>query len=131
MINDTTFKTKGRVIDINVYCNRDIATSNNGIYEGQLAYYDRDYKRFCAEVVEFLKNYIDNSMYGKSYELSKLYSTCEDVVNGKQYFKDNVFSNIVVELTVYRKAPLEVGDKVTSRYGGKGVISKIIPKEDN
>lgn len=126
MINDTTFKTKGRVIDINVYCNRDIATSNNGIYEGQLSYYDRDYKRFCGEVVELLRNYIDNSMYKKTHELSKLYTTCEDVISGKQYFKDNVFSNIVVELTVYRKAPLEVGDKVTSRYGGKGVISKII-----
>ena len=127
MINDTTFKTKGQVIDINVYCNRDIATSNNGIYEGQLAYYDRDYKRFCSEVVELLRNYIDNSMYKKTHELSKLYTTCEDVISGKQYFKDNVFSNIIVELTVYRKAPLEVGDKVTSRYGGKGVISKIIP----
>ena len=126
MINDTTFKTKGRVIDINVYCNRDIATSNNGIYEGQLSYYDRDYKRFCGEVVELLRNYIDNSMSKKTHELSKLYTTCEDVISGKQYFKDNVFSNIVVELTVYRKAPLEVGDKVTSRYGGKGVISKII-----
>ena len=65
-------------------------------------------------------------MYKKTHELSKLYTTCEDVISGKQYFKDNVFSNIVVELTVYRKAPLEVGDKVTSRYGGKGVISKII-----
>lgn len=127
MINDTTFKTKGRVIDINVYCNRDIATSTNGIYEGQLAYYDRDYKRFCSEVVELLRNFIDNSMYKKSYELSELYTTCEKVISGKQYFKDNVFSNIVVELTVYRKAPLEVGDKVTSRYGGKGVISKVIP----
>lgn len=127
MINDTTFKTKGQVIDINVYCNRDIAASNNGIYEGQLAYYDRDYKRFCSEVVELLRNYIDNSMYKKTHELSKLYTTCEDVISGKQYFKDNVFSNIIVELTVYRKAPLEVGDKVTSRYGGKGVISKIIP----
>lgn len=126
MINDTTFKTKGRVIDIDVYCNRDIATSNNGIYEGQLSYYDRDYKRFCSEVVELLRNYIDNSMYKKTHELSKLYTTCEDVISGKQYFKDNIFSNIVVELTVYRKAPLEVGDKVTSRHGGKGVISKVI-----
>jgi hypothetical protein len=127
MINDTTFKTKGRIIDINVYCNKDIATSANGIYEGQLAYYDRDYKRFCSEVVELLRDFIDNSMYKKSYELSQLYTTCEKVISGKQYFKDNIFSNIVIELTVYRKAPLEVGDKVTSRYGGKGVISKVIP----
>lgn len=132
MINDVTFKTKGRIIDINVYCNKDIATSNNGIYEGQLSYYDRDYKRFCSEVVELLKNYIDNSMYKKTHELSKLYTTCEDVISGKQYFKDNIFSNIVVELTVYRKAPLEEGDKVTSRHGGKGVISKIFKvKPDN
>ena len=130
MINDTTFKTKGRVIDVKVYCNKDIASSNNGMYEGQLAFYDKDYKRFCGEVVNLLKDYIDNSMYKKSYELSKLYTTCENVISGKQYFKDNVFSNIVIELTVYRKAPLEVGDKITSRYGGKGVISKIIPDNE-
>lgn len=125
MINDTTFKTKGRVIDINVYCNKDISTSTNGIYEGQLDYYDKDNKRFCSEVVELLRDFIDNSMYNKSYELCHLYTTCEKIINGKQYFKDNAFSNIIIELTVYRKAPLEVGDKVTSRYGGKGVISKI------
>lgn len=130
MINDTTFKTKGRVIDISVYCNRDIATSTNGIYEGQLAYYDRDYKRFCGEVVELLRDVIDNSIYKKSHKLSKLYTTCENVINGKQYFKDNVFSNIIVELTVYNKAPLKKGDKVTSRYGGKGVISKVIPDNE-
>ena len=29
-------------------------------------------------------------MYKKSYELSKLYTTCENVISGKQYFKDNL-----------------------------------------
>lgn len=129
MINDTTFKSEGKVVDINVYCNKDIATSNNGIYEGQLAYYANDYKRFCQEVVTVLKDYIDNSDYVKSHELSVLYSTCQDVVMGKQYFKDNVFSNIIVEITLYQEAPLDKGDKVTSRYGGKGVISRVIDDE--
>ena len=129
MINDVTFKADGEVIDINIYCNKDIATSNNGIYEGQLAFYDSDYKRFCREIVSILKNYIDNSDYTKSYELSKLYSRCQDVVQGKQYYKDNIFSNIIVEVTLYKPAPLDVGDKVTSRYGGKGVISKVIADE--
>lgn len=126
MINDATFKADGCVVDVNVYCNKDIANSNNGIYEGQLAFYHNDYKRFCKEFVDVLKNYIDNSDYVKSYELSALYSRCQDVVNGKQYFKDNAFSNIIVEITLYKPAPLEEGDKVTSRYGGKGVISKVI-----
>lgn len=129
IINDVTFKAKGKVIDINVYCNKDIANSNNGIYEGQLIYYVNDHKRFCKEIVDLLKNYIDNTDYVKSYELSKLYSQCQDVVQGKQYFKDNVFSNIIVEVVIYNEAPLEEGDKITSRYGGKGVISKVIPDD--
>lgn len=129
MINDITFKAKGQVVDIDVYCNKDIATSNNGIYEGQLQFYDNNYKRFCQEFVNVMKNYINNSDYHKSYELSKLYSLCLSVVQGKQYFKDNVFSNIILEITLYEEAPLDVGDKITSRTGGKGVISKVIPDE--
>ena len=126
MINDVTFKADGKVVDINIYCNKDIASSNNGIYEGQLAFYDADYKRFCKEFVNVMKNYIENTDYTKSSELSILYGKCKDVVQGKLYFKDNVFSNIIIEVTLYKPAPLEEGDKVTSRYGGKGVISKVI-----
>jgi len=133
MINDVTFKPKGhnaQVIDIDIFCNKDIASSNNGIYEGQLAFYDSNYKRFCQEFVNIMKNYINNSDYHKSYELSKMYSNCLSVVQGKQYFKDNVFSNIILEITLYEKSPLQEGDKITSRTGGKGVISKVIPDEE-
>lgn len=129
LINDITYKAKGKVIDINVYCNKDISETPNGIYEGQLEFYVKDNKRFCTEVCNLLKNYIDNSMYKKSHRLSKLYTTCEDVLSGKLYFKDNVFSNIYVEVVVYESLPVKEGDKITSRHGGKGVISKV--REDN
>ena len=39
------------------------------------------------------------------------------------------FSNITIEFTVMEERILGVGDKVSDRYGGKGVISKIIPTE--
>lgn len=132
MINDVTFKSKGNceVIDIDVRCNKDIASSNNGIYEGQLAFYFNDYKRFCKEVVDLLRPYILNADYKKSYAVSYLYDQCKNVVDGKKFFKDNEFSNIIVDITLYRSAPLEVGDKVTCRYGGKGVISKIIEDDE-
>ena len=129
LINDTTFKTKGKIIDINIYCNKDISETPNGIYEGQLDFYMKDNIRFCNEVCTLLKNYIDNSSYKKSHELSRLYTRCEDVLSGKQYFKDNLFSNIYIELIVYRSVPADDGDKITSRYGGKGVISKVIDDE--
>lgn len=130
MINDTTYKTKGKVVDVRIYCNKDISTSANGIYEGQLDYYDRDYKRFCNEVVNLLSNYIDNSDYKKSNDLEEFYTICEDVVKGKQYFNDNVFNNIIVDFVVFHAAPVQEGDKFTSRYGGKGVISQIVPDDE-
>jgi hypothetical protein len=130
MINDITFKASGTVVDIDVYCNKDITSSNNSIYEGQLAFYINDNKRFCQEIVNLLHNFIDNTDYHKSFALSVLYTMCEDVVKGKQYYKDNIFSNIIVEITLYEKAPLQVGDKITSRYGGKGVISEIVPDDE-
>ena len=130
MINDITFKAKGKVVDIDIYCNKDIEQSGNSIYEGQLAFYVNDHKRFCQDVVNVLHNFIDNTDYHKSYRLSEFYTMCEDVVKGKQYIKDNVFSNIVVEVTLYEAAPLQVGDKITSRYGGKGVISEIVEDDE-
>ena len=130
MINDITFKASGTVVDIDVYCNKDITSFSNSIYEGQLAFYINDNKRFCQEIVNLLHNFIDNTDYHKSFTLSALYTMCEDVVKGKQYYKDNIFSNIIVEITLYEKAPLQVGDKITSRYGGKGVISEIVPDDE-
>jgi len=125
MINDTTFKSKGTVVDISVYCNKDISHTNNGIYEGQLAYYAADFKRFCQEFVDVMHKYIQNSDYNKSYNLEKMYCYCKDILSGKQYFKDNIFSNIVLEVVLFKESPVEKGDKMTSRHGGKGVVSRV------
>lgn len=129
MINDTTFKSEGTVIDITVYCNKDITTTNNGIYEGQLAYYAADFRRFCKEFTDVMYKYMQNSDYTKSYNLEKMYKYCEDVLSGKQYFKDNIFSNIVLEVVLFKESPVKVGDKITSRHGGKGVVSRVIEDE--
>ena len=129
MINDTTFKSEGTVVDITVYCNKDINCSNNGIYEGQLAYYAQDFKRFCKEFTDVMYRYMQNTDYHKSYDLEKMYKYCQDVLSGKQYFKDNIFSNIVLEVVLFKESPVAEGDKITSRHGGKGVVSRVIDDE--
>lgn len=129
MINDTTFKSEGEVVDITVYCNKDICSSSNGIYEGQLAYYAQDFNRFCKEFTDVMYKYMRNTDYHKSYNLEKMYKYCYDVLNGKQYFKDNAFSNIVLEVVLFKESPVREGDKLTSRHGGKGVVSRIIDDE--
>ena len=127
--SDTTYKITGRVIEINVYSNkRD--KSDFSCYDGQLKYYYDEQIRFAREFVEFMNPYINNSNYEKSYELSKMYYKCLDIINGRQYIKDGkIFSNIYVEMYVYTDNILHVGDKIANRYGGKGVVSFIFPDE--
>lgn len=135
MINDITYKLSGIVLDINVYSNKQIKEGESeddlyNCYEGQLKYYIDEDKRFCRELIECMRNYIDNSNYKKSYNLSKMYHICEQKLNGVQYIKENkVFSNIHVEIYVYETNKVSTGDKVSNRYGGKGVISRILPDE--
>lgn len=129
MISDEVYKPmEGKVIDINVYCNRQITDDDDvfNCYCGQLRYYIDENKRFCREFTECMKNYIDNSNYKKSYELSMLYTRCQMILNGAQFISDkNIFSNIFVEIYVYSEIPLRVGDKISNRFGGKGVVSEI------
>lgn len=135
MINDITYKLSGRILDINVYSNKQLREGETeddlyNCYEGQLKYYIDDDKRFCSEFIECMRGYIDNSNYIKSHKLSKMYHVCEQKLAGLQCIKDNkVFSNILVEIFVYTENELHVGDKISNRYGGKGVISKILPDE--
>lgn len=83
LINDTTFKTKGRIIDINIYCNKDISETPNGIYEGQLDFYMKDNVRFCNEVCNLLKNYIDNLV------IRRVMNSVDSIQDVKMYYLES------------------------------------------
>ena len=62
-----------------------------------------------------------------TYELEKLYARCRDTVAGKKFFNEKVFNNVVLEVTTIKSEVLQEGDKMSDRYGGKGVISEVRP----
>ena len=134
-IDDSCYTLEGKVIDINVYSNKQPQPGESeddmySCYEEQLKKYILDDRRFCREVVDFMSNYIENSDYHVSYELEKLYRLCEKKLHGAQYINDGKsFSNIRVEIYVYNENAIHEGDKVCNRYGGKGVVSEIVPDE--
>ena len=81
MINDIKYPLTGRILDINVYCNKQLKDNDEendmyNCYEGQLKSYIDDDKRFCRELINCMRGYIDNSNYKKSYKLSSMYHTC-------------------------------------------------------
>ncbi len=124
-ISDEKIMVTGQVVDIDIYCNDPVNLIDNP-YCGQLYRYYSDHMRFCKNLVDIVDEYTANG-YNMDYELQKLYSKSLGELNGKQFFNERVFSNIIIEVTVMHIIPLEEGDKLTNRYGGKGVISKVVP----
>ena len=128
MMSDDKITIKGKVIDINIYCNNKEALQD-GLYNQQFASYYANRIRMCSEIVQVVGPYIASGCE-MSYDMQKLFARCKDEVNGKLYIdKRKLFSNIIIEFTVMEDRILGIGDKVADRYGGKGVVSKIVPRE--
>jgi hypothetical protein len=124
MISDRNILMEGIVADIDVYCNNPEALGDSH-YNSQLFYYYNQSIEFCKKINDIVGPLAMTS--NLSYKLKKFYGRCRDVVAGKQFFKEKQFNNVIMEVTVIQKLPMEPGDKLADRYGGKGVVSMILP----
>ena len=126
MMSDDKITIKGKVIDIDIYCNNKEALQD-GMYNQQFASYYANRIRMCTEIVKTVGPHIASGCE-MTYAMQKLFARCKDEVNGKPFIdKKKLFSNIIIEFTLMENRVLGVGDKVADRYGGKGVVSKIVP----
>lgn len=126
MMSDDKYTTKGKVVDVNIYCNN-VEKLNSSYYYDQMKMYYDDKMRFNTELVLLINSF--NGKYKLSYELQKLYATAKKIIDGGQFIKDRTFSNIYMEVMVLEESEIEEGDKLADRYGGKGVVSIILPDE--
>ena len=127
IISDDKYVLNGEVVDINVYCNN-VENISESFYNKQLLYYHNQNIQFAYSIVNSLERIMKENKcdyHRFSYDLQKLYDTNKRILRGDQYIKDKPFSNIILEIFVLEKNETEVGDKLSDRYGGKGVISEI------
>ena len=128
MPNDTCYIVEGKVIDIDVFCNNP-EKLETVMYNNQVKKYYDQTNEFANEFVHTVDRIVKKAEtpYHMSYDLQKQYKRCQDMSHGKQYIHDKVFNNIIMHIYVQQEKPLERGDKITDRYGGKGVISRVRP----
>lgn len=124
MISDRDILINGVVADIDVYCNNPTVLSES-FYNQQLYFYYNEKMEFNKKVVEHVAPLAMNGVL--SYNLQKLYAIARDSINGKQFFKEKQFSNVIMEVVVVERITMDTGDKMCDRYGGKGVVSEIRP----
>ncbi|MGL5751902.1 MAG: hypothetical protein ACRCXT_15330, partial [Paraclostridium sp.] len=125
LISDERFPVSGRVIDIDIHCNNPEILSKSPHF-AQLGFYYNEQKKFVNNFLEVM-NPIMEAGYQCSYELQKMYHNHKKMFNNTQFIKDRKFSNTILEIYVLDESAVEVGDKISNRYGGKGVISQILP----
>ena len=126
IMSDEVKQVHGRVIDIDIYCNKPEMLENNNCQQFKL-YYD-ELQRCSREAVQLLMNYASQG-YQMSYDLEYFFANAKRVRNKDQYLDKRVFSNIEMKITVLEELPLREGDKASNRFGGKGVLSAIYPLE--
>ena len=121
----------GRIVDMDIYCNKDIDDIPYNEQNAQLIKYLINQKRFyeevhdkCAEIRKSGSKYDDD--IGFWFMRTKKLLDKDTVVRRN----NNEFSNIVMRFKLEREVGATVGNKLSGRYGNKGVISKIVPDEE-
>lgn len=130
VMSDTKWMIKsGKVIDIDINCNSPEKLKEKKT-NAQLLYYYNNKQRYLTEIVETV-NELKNMGYTKiKGALDGIYTRGKSEISEVQYIdngKGKIYSGTVMYFTILEISIPMIGDKITNRYGGKGVISKIIP----
>lgn len=120
-----------RVVDIDIYCNKQIEDIPKTEQNMQIIRYLENQNRFYTELLDTLTRIIES---GSKYDddIGFWYRRAKDILDPDTLFKDgnNAFSNMVMEFKVEREVGVDIGNKLSGRYGNKGVIAKIVPDEE-
>lgn len=131
MSDDKYTLESGKVIDIDIRCNNPLILEEK-YTNSQVLYYYRDHMRFCREFVNAVDTLM--GMYSQmpsdlDYELGELYTIYKQELNGSQFLGQKVFGGVEIQFIVQENNIPSIGDKISTRYGGKGVISAILPDD--
>ena len=117
-LNDKQYYSKGEVMDVDIYCNQQIEDIPDIASNEQIIKYLKNQKRFWTEILDVCQMIADT---GEPYDddIGFFLGRAKNYLDPNYKWKDNdsVFSNIIMEISVQRDVPLNVGYKITGRYG--------------
>jgi len=135
--SDTVFYSEGTVVDVDIHSNLSIPELEKHPYNAQLLRYEKQWQAFRAWVLETFKPYMRgegaDSKYTESvgYHYKRVTDTKVTPETGGSWKHDrSEFDGVVLRILVAKENPAVVGSKLTNRYGGKGVVSQILPDSE-
>ena len=128
LMSDTKYLASGdvEVIDLDIYSNNP-DTLRDRHSNNQLNYYYEDKQRYLYEIIHTVEGLKSKGFTDLSYDLEAIYINAKREFGGAEFIKDKTYSGTTIEITILERNIPQVGDKISNRYGGKGVISQIVP----
>lgn len=131
MSDDKYTPGEGTVIDIDIMCNNPEMLKSK-YSNSQVLYYYNDHIRFITEFVKTIDTLMGQySITEKEleFELGKMYFLFKEELSGAQFRSQKVYNGTILKFMVKEINVPSIGDKLANRYGGKGVIAKILPDD--
>lgn len=130
-LDDTMFFGTGEIIDIEVFVNSDTGKLAADESSGQIYMEYRTNQMYHGRIKKRIEE-LKEMGYDLDDELMYIYKQAVDHVEPtvKWSYDDSVFDNIIIRFTVLSQEPVKIGSKLTNRYGGKGVVSLVLPDDE-
>lgn len=127
----TYFAESGAVVyDIDIHCNKDISKIPRTEFNKQLLDYLEAQINYATEVRDFTYELIHSGVPCSSL-VRAIHQEMVEYLDEQYDFRDDTtnstFSYIVMEFHVKRDVGIHRGQKITGRYGNKGVVTTIVP----
>jgi len=135
--NDEIFHGDGKLIDVDIFINSNSELVRDNAHRQQIiAYYDiiREYK---YKVMMALEKYVKDPLTTVTTDANTKYHNYKSYIDSCVSSNNDIkFSNSTGEFefaylkfTIGRNVTLSEGSKLTNRFGGKGVICRVVPDE--
>ena len=132
MSDDKYTPGDGVVVDIDIMCNNP-ENIREKYSNSQVLYIYEDHLRFISEFVNTVENLMvkyNQSPQTLEYQLGKMYYNFKQELSGTQFREQKVYSGTEIRFIIRETNIPSKGDKLATRYGGKGVIAKICEDEE-
>ncbi len=126
LMSDDKFTITGNctLLDIDIYVNTPAKLAQE-FYDSQLLYYYNDNVRFMNEFIDVVGPYVIKN-YKLSYKLEKMYDRFLKILRGDPIMEETKFSDVLLKFYVMEENDVSPCDKIADRFGGKGVVSRVV-----
>lgn len=133
--NDELYHGDGKILDVEIFINSNAELMKDNAHRQQIIAYYNIVREYKYKICKHLETYVKNKAYNVTEEAITRYhnyknyvDSCNSPTNDIRFSNSTgTFEFAYIKFTIGRSVNLSEGTKLTNRFGGKGVVCKVVP----